>query len=100
MARNIMVEEDEEAFQSMGWSEIWLKEDWWAIWLGLGIVVVAYLFFSNGASIKWIAITPGKWSNFNELTQHFTSHITQYLAQFIMWLFFQPQDSLSHEDSL
>ena len=20
------------------WRELWLKEDWWAIWLGLGIV--------------------------------------------------------------
>jgi uncharacterized integral membrane protein (TIGR00698 family) len=86
MAKNIMVEEDEEAFKSMGWAEIWLKEDWWAIWLGLGIVVVAYLFFANGASIKWIAITPGKWSNFSELTADFTSHITQYVAQFILWL--------------
>ena len=25
-----------------GWRELWLKEDWWAIWLGLGIVVIGY----------------------------------------------------------
>jgi uncharacterized membrane protein YadS len=86
MAKNVMVEEDEEALQSMGWQEIWLKEDWWAIWLGLGIVVVAYLFFANGASLKWIAITPAKWSTFDQLRGDFASHITQYLAQFIMWL--------------
>ncbi len=86
MAKNVMVEEDKESLKSMGWSEIWLKEDWWAIWLGLGIVVVAYLFFANGASIKWIAVTPGKWSTFDQLIGHFTSHITQYIAQFIMWL--------------
>jgi hypothetical protein len=24
---------------SVGWREMWLKEDWWAIWLGLGQVV-------------------------------------------------------------
>ena len=24
---------------SMGWKELYLKEDWWAIYLGLGIVV-------------------------------------------------------------
>ena len=86
MPKNVMVEEDEESLKSMGWSEIWLKEDWWAIWLGLGIVVVAYLFFANGASIKWIAITPAKWSTVSELIGHFTSHITQYIAQFILWL--------------
>ncbi len=31
------------------WHELWRKEDWWAIWLGLGIVVVAYALFVNGA---------------------------------------------------
>lgn len=52
------IEEGEgERIQSMGWKELWMKEDWWAIWLGLGIVVVAYLFYANGSSIKWIAIT-------------------------------------------
>jgi hypothetical protein len=74
-----------ERVQSMGWKELWLKEDWWAIWLGLGIVIVAYLFFASGSSIKWIAVTPGKWSNFSELTSHFGAHITQYLAQFVLW---------------
>jgi len=71
--------------QSMGWKELWLKEDWWAIWLGLGIVIVAYLFFASGSSIKWIAITPGKWSTFSELTSHFGAHIGQYIAQFALW---------------
>ena len=44
----------EAAPQPLRWRELWLKEDWWAIWLGLGIVLVAYLFFANGASIKWL----------------------------------------------
>jgi uncharacterized membrane protein YadS len=83
---NVSVKEDEVTLRSMGWKELWLKEDWWAIWLGLGIIIVAYLFFANGASIKWIAITPGRWSNFGQLAGHFSAHITQYIAQFIMWL--------------
>jgi uncharacterized integral membrane protein (TIGR00698 family) len=69
----------------MGWKELYLKEDWWAIWLGFGIVVVAYLFFAGGSTIKWIAVTPGKWSTFGELWLDFTSHIGQYVIQFIMW---------------
>lgn len=78
-------ESDDARTRSVGWKELYLKEDWWAIWLGLGIVIVAYLFFANGASIKWIAITPAKWSTFDQLVTHFTSHITQYFSQFIMW---------------
>jgi uncharacterized integral membrane protein (TIGR00698 family) len=77
--------EGEQVQRRMGWKELYLKEDWWAIWLGLGIVIVAFAFFAQGSSIKWIAIHPAKWSNFNELWSHFSSHIGQYVAQFIMW---------------
>jgi uncharacterized integral membrane protein (TIGR00698 family) len=70
----------------MGWKELYLKEDWWAIWLGLGIVVVAWLFFINGSSMKWIAITPAKWSNLGQLGADFSQHVGQYLANFVLWL--------------
>jgi len=69
----------------MGWKELYLKEDWWAIWLGLGIVVVAYLFFAGGSTIKWIAVTPAKWSTFGQLGGNFIAHIGQYIAQFVLW---------------
>jgi len=74
------------AAPKMGWKELYLKEDWWAIWLGLGIVLVAWLFFVNGSSIKWIAITPKKWSTFAQLATDFGEHIGQYIANFVLWL--------------
>ena len=68
------------------WRELWLKEDWWAIWLGLGIVAVAYAFFANGASIRWIAVTPAKWSTWTQLGSHFAGNYDRYVAQFLLWL--------------
>lgn len=68
------------------WRELWLKEDWWAIWLGLGIVLVAYVFFSNGSSIKWLAVTPAKWSALAQLQEHFSANYARYIAQFVAWL--------------
>jgi uncharacterized integral membrane protein (TIGR00698 family) len=68
------------------WRELWLKEDWWAIWLGLGIVILAYAFFANGSSIRWLAVTPAKWSNFAQLGAHFAANYVRYIAQFIAWL--------------
>jgi uncharacterized integral membrane protein (TIGR00698 family) len=69
-----------------GWSELWRKEDWWAIWIGLGIVIVAYALFANGDSLKWIAVTPAKWSNLGQLGAHFAANVPRYLAQFGLWL--------------
>jgi len=30
------------------WSELWLKEDWWAVWLGLGIIFLSLFLYSSG----------------------------------------------------
>ena len=45
------------------WNELFRKEDWWAIWIGLTLVAVAVALFVNGGSIKWIAVAPQKWSH-------------------------------------
>ncbi len=79
-------EADDLRKQHMGWKELWLKEDWWAIWVGLGIVIVATLFFLNGSTIKWIAIKPAKWATLGEAFSHFGAHIAQYIALFVLWL--------------
>jgi len=71
---------------SGSWREIWLKEDWWAIWIGLGAVIVAYVFFANGSSIKWLAVTPAKWSEWSALGAHFQANYLRYVAQFVVFL--------------
>jgi uncharacterized integral membrane protein (TIGR00698 family) len=68
------------------WRELWLKEDWWAIWLGLGIVLVAYGLFANGSSIHWLAVTPPKWTTWPQLGAHFAANYDRYVAQFVVWL--------------
>jgi uncharacterized membrane protein YadS len=70
----------------MGWGELWQKEDWWAIWLGLGIVAAAYLFFAHGSSIKWLAVTPAKWSTLAQLGGDLAANAARYVAQLGFWL--------------
>lgn len=66
--------------QAPGWKEFLLKEDWWAVWLGLGIVIVAYIFYLAGSSIAWVAVAPAKWSNFSQLGKQLSATGIRYLA--------------------
>ena len=66
--------------QPSGRQQFWLKEDWWAVWLGLGIIILAYVFYLAGSSISWIAVAPAKWSTFPELAAQLSKNGIRYLA--------------------
>src|SRR5215469_15695328 len=67
------------------WKDLLRKEDWWAVWLGLGLTVAAVWLFLNGSSIKWLAVTPRKWSHVAELGADLQANAGRYLAQFALW---------------
>jgi uncharacterized membrane protein YadS len=68
-----------------GWSELWQKEDWWAIWLGLGLVIVASIAYLAGGTIKPLAVKPATWDSFAALRDHFAAQFYWYLLQFLFW---------------
>jgi uncharacterized integral membrane protein (TIGR00698 family) len=68
-----------------GWIELWQKEDWWAIWLGLGIVIAAIIAYLSGGTIKPIAVKPATWDSFSALRDHFAAQYYWYLLQFLVW---------------
>jgi uncharacterized membrane protein YadS len=65
--------------------ELFRKEDWWAIWIGLGLVVVAALLFSAGGSIKWIAVAPQKWSHLSEVSTQVAGNGVRYALLAVLW---------------
>ncbi len=69
-----------------GWQELWRTEDWWAVWLGLGLSFIAYVLFANGSSLAWIAVTPPKWASFAQLGAQFATDAPRYVAQYALWL--------------
>ncbi|MGC8482491.1 MAG: YeiH family protein [Thermodesulfobium sp.] len=73
------------------WTDLYLKEDWWAIWLGLFVVLAAYFAFTSGSSfVKAIAINPGglKWDNVGQIFAHLGANAPQYIMQYVFWLIF------------
>lgn len=72
--------------QPSGWQKFWSKEDWWAVWFGLGIIILAYIFYLSGSSISWIAVSPAKWSTLSQLANQFSTNAIRYLALLIAFL--------------
>ncbi len=86
MSQASKVAEQQAIPDRSGWQELWRTEDWWAVWLGLGLTAVAYLLFVNGSSLAWLAVTPPKWASFNQLGARLATDAPRYLAQYAVWL--------------
>jgi uncharacterized integral membrane protein (TIGR00698 family) len=65
--------------------ELFKKEDWWAIWIGLALIAAAVGLFQSGSSIKWIAVAPQKWSHLADVGTQLKLHGVQYAALFVLW---------------
>ncbi len=74
------------AGRSSLWRELWLKEDWWAIWIGLAIVFASCILFWTGGSLRWLAVLPPRWTEFSQVAADLTTNWPRYAAQFILWL--------------
>ncbi len=84
-----MAEKQEEyvkpKVENFGWREIYKKEDWWAIWLSLLIIFSAMALYFSGSSLKPLAVTPARWSNFGQLFHDLGAHVHWYILQFVFW---------------
>ncbi len=70
-----------------GWSDLWKKEDYWAVWLGLGVVLIAILLWSFGSNImNTIAVSVPSWSEFGETTGFLGQNMGNIFLLFLCFL--------------
>ena len=74
--------------EGKGKSAFWLKEDWWAVFLGLGIICIGVAFYAGGigAALKFFSVSPPKWSQFSLVADHFAGAWPGYLVLFLGFL--------------
>ncbi len=68
-----------------GFQKLWKTEDWWSVWLGLGLVLVAIIALWSGTSIKGWAVLPGKVSDFGKVWADLAKNFGGYLTIFIVF---------------
>jgi uncharacterized integral membrane protein (TIGR00698 family) len=69
-----------------GISDLWKKEDWWAVWLGLGIIGVAIGFFHGGSTLGPLAVNPPQdWTALGRVWAHFAASWFWYVALFLVF---------------
>jgi uncharacterized membrane protein YadS len=62
--------------------KLWKTEDYWAVWLGLGVVLLALVVYSTGGTIAGWAVKPGSWSALDGLGGDFVKRLPHYLIIF------------------
>ncbi len=69
-----------------GISALWKKEDWWAVWLGLGIILLATVFFFSGGTLGPLAVSPPRdWTDFSLVMEHLGDQWGWYLLLFLVF---------------
>ena len=65
--------------------KLWKTEDWWSVWLGLGIVLLAIVALWMGTSIKGWAVLPGKLTDFSKVWTDLAKNAGGYLTIFLFF---------------
>lgn len=69
------------------WSNLWKQEDYWAMWLGLVIVLLAVVFSNTGNTfMNWIVVKIPSYSDYRTALGYLSSQRSAFIALFLFLL--------------
>jgi len=63
--------------------KLFSTEDYWAIWLGMIVIMLSVGFYWAGSTLKPWAVTPGTWSDLGQLAADFGEHCSAFVSIFL-----------------
>lgn len=72
---------------SGGLSDLWKQEDYWAMWLGLTIILLAIVFWIHGNTfMNWIVLKIPNYSDYSAAIGYIYSHKSALLELYLFFL--------------
>ncbi len=71
-----------------GLKSLYLKEDWWAVWIGLGTVLIALAMWAGGGSLKILSVKFATYTDFSGILTCVSSWTTILLLYVVMAVIF------------
>lgn len=68
-----------------GWGDLFKKEDYWAVWIGIGLTLAAMLLWASGSTfMKWIAISIPAFDDFSKPLAYIGSHFGGVVGLYVL----------------
>lgn len=65
------------------WSNLWLKEDYWAVWIGIGTILIALLGYRAGFTLEPLAATFASYDTFDAVPGLLAGCVGKLLILFV-----------------
>lgn len=67
-------------------SDLWKKEDYWAVWIGIGLTIACMIVWGTGSTFfKWIAVSIPTFTDWGKAGQLISARLGAFIALFILF---------------
>lgn len=68
----------------VGLKALYLKEDYWAVWIGLATIVIGLIVWAAGGNLKWLSVSIPSYTNFADMPALVAPVLPKALVLFVV----------------